>query len=131
MIKEIKSKDKLIALLIDNSDMEDGTKPITPDIWPLQLVTLKRNKGHIFVKHTHKSMERNTGTLQEAVVVNKGKLLITVCERNGNDVGSYEVSVGQCLFLVDGGYKIVVIEDAAFYEFKNGPHPENDDKVLL
>lgn len=129
MITEIKSKDKLIALLVGNVGIEDGTHPVTKSAWSLQLLMMRRKKGHIFAKHTHKILDRVTTNLQEAIVVNEGKLLITVCDRKGEDIGTYEVLSGQCLFLVDGGYKIEVLEDAAFYEFKNGPH--EDDKILL
>lgn len=131
MITEIKFKEKLTALLVDNSDIEDGTYPISASEWPLQFLMMRRRKGHIFAKHTHATIPRENNFLQEAIVVNKGKLLVTVCSREGEDIGDYEVSAGQCLFLVDGGYKIEVMEDASFYEFKNGPHPKKDDKVLL
>jgi hypothetical protein len=129
MIKKITSHNKTVALLVDNNDIEDGTHPVTDSAGSLQLLMMKRKKGHIFLKHTHKMMDRSTSELQEAIVVNKGKLLITVCDRKGTDIGEYEVTAGQCLFLINGGYKIEVIEDAQFYEFKNGPH--HDDKILL
>lgn len=129
MITEIKSGNKVVALLVDNSDIEYGTHPITDSKWSLQLLMMRRKTGHVFAKHTHSAIARSIPDLQEAIVVTDGKLLITVCERNGKDVGAYEVSSGQCLFLADGGYKIEVLEDAAFYEFKNGPH--EDDKILL
>lgn len=129
MVTEIKLRNKLVALLIGNRDIEDGTHPITDPAWPLQMLMMKRNVGHVFAKHTHTIIERPTSSLQEAIIVTKGKLAVTVCDRIGEDIGVFEVSSGECLFLVDGGYKIEVSEDAAFYEFKNGPHSE--DKVLL
>ncbi|MDP2705016.1 MAG: hypothetical protein U1D31_01115 [Patescibacteria group bacterium] len=129
MITEIKSGNKIVALLVDNSDIQDGTHPITDSKWSLQLLMMRRKVGHVFAKHTHSAIDRSIPDLQEAIVVTEGKLLITVCEREGKDVGAYEVSAGQCLFLADGGYKIEVLKDAAFYEFKNGPH--EDDKILL
>lgn len=129
MITEIKLEDKLIALLVDNRDIEDGTHPLTNSAWSLQMLMMKRKVGHVFAKHTHAVIDRSTSSLQEAVIVTKGKLSVTVCDRSGENVGVYEVSSGQCLFLVDGGYKIEVLEDTTFYEFKNGPHSE--DKVLL
>jgi hypothetical protein len=129
MITEIKFKNKIVALLVDNSDIEDGTHPITDSKWSLQLLMMRRKTGHVFAKHTHSAINRETPDLQEAIVVTAGKLLITVCDRGGEDIGAYEVSSGQCLFLADGGYKIEVLKDAAFYEFKNGPH--EDDKILL
>jgi len=129
MITEIKSGEKIIAVLADNSDIEDGTHPITPSSWSLQLLMMMRKFGHVFAKHTHSAISRSVSDLQEAIVVTEGKLLITVTLRSGETVGAYEVSRGQCLFLADGGYEIKVLEDAAFYEFKNGPN--KDDKILL
>lgn len=129
MIKEIKQGDKLIALHVSSHDIQDGTHPITPSEWPLQALMMKRSVGHVFAKHTHKVMDRSTASLQETVVVTKGRLKVTVCTREGVDVGDYEVAAGEFLFLVDGGYLLEVLEDVEFYEFKNGPH--SDDKVLL
>jgi hypothetical protein len=129
MISEIKKGERLVALLIDNNDIADGTHPITPSEWPLQALMMKRSRGHVFVKHTHAVLDRATANLQEVIIVTKGVVQVTVCERSGEDIGAYTVSSGQCLFLVDGGYKIEVVEDATFYEFKNGPHL--DDKILL
>jgi hypothetical protein len=129
MIKEIKLKNKLLALLIGVSDVNEGTHPITDSKYALQLLMMKRKTGHVFAKHTHKIIPRTVPTMQEAIVITKGKLLVTVCDRDGTYVGKYEVSAGQCLFVVEGGFGIDVLEDVCFYEFKNGPH--EDDKVLL
>jgi hypothetical protein len=129
MITKIFSKEILVALLVDAADINEGTHPITDSAWSLQMLMMKRKPGHVFQKHTHSLINRETKDLQEAVVVTQGKLLITVCDRNGNDVGAYEVSAGQSLFLVNGGYKLEVLEDVLFYEFKNGPHEE--DKIPL
>lgn len=129
MIKEIRHKDELIALLVDNADIEDGTHPITESPAPLQALMMSRKKGHVFAKHTHAVIPRTTESLQEVIVITEGKVLVTVCLRDGQDIGAYEVSAGQFLFLVNGGYTIEVLEDARFYEFKNGPHL--DDKVNL
>ena len=74
-------------------------------------------------------IDRDTSSLQEVVIVTKGALDVTVCTRAGVDVGVTRVAAGECLFLVDGGYKLEVAQDVEFYEFKNGPHVE--DKVLL
>lgn len=129
MVSEIRSKDELIALLIDHDGVGDGTHPITDPTWPLQALIMQRPKGHVFTKHTHKDMERTVATLQEAVLVTKGKLGVTVCDKSGNDLGRYDVAEGQCLFLVNGGYKLEVLDDVRFFEFKNGPYA--DDKLDL
>lgn len=129
MINKITSGEKLVALLVGTSDIEDGTHPITDSAYALQMLMMRRPKGHVFAKHTHAVLERHTNLLQEAIVVLKGTVKVIVCLRDGTDIGAYEVSAGQCLMLVDGGYTIEVLDDAVFFEFKNGPHL--DDKVLL
>lgn len=129
MIKEIRHDGELIALFIDNADSIEGTHPITESAYPLQALMMSRNPGHVFAKHTHKASQRTTESLQEVIVLTQGKVRVTVCLRSGEEVGAYEVSAGQCLFLVNGGYAIEVLEEARFYEFKNGPHL--DDKLPL
>ncbi len=129
MISRIEHEGELIALHVGIADIEDGTHPITPSEWPLQALMMKRPKGHVFAKHTHEILPRTTATLQETIVVTSGKVLVTVCTREGKDIGGHEISSGQMLFLVNGGYTIEVVEDATFFEFKNGPHL--DDKKPL
>lgn len=129
MITEIKYKGELLAILVEGSAAVEGTHPITLPLWPLQLLVMRRGEGHVFAKHTHLQVERETKSLQEAIVIVKGKLRITICDRAGNDAGSYELSSGQLLFMVNGGFKVEVIDNAIFYELKNGPHL--NDKVLL
>ncbi len=129
MVQEIKKDNHLYALIIDHEGVEDGTHPLTNPAWGLQALMMKREAGHEFDKHTHEILERSSRVLQEVVVVTKGALKMTLCDRDGNDIGEYNVSVGQAFFVVDGGVGIEVLDDAEFFEFKNGPH--TDDKILL
>jgi len=129
MIKEIKLKDKLLALHISLIDKDDGTHPVTDSAYALQLLMMKRKAGHVFAKHTHKIISRTVPTMQESIVVIKGILLANVCDREGNEAGEYEISAGECLFVVEGGFGLKVLKDTEFFEFKNGPH--EDDKILL
>lgn len=129
MIKEIHSGDRLAALFISNKDIEPGTHPITDSANALQALMMHRPAGHVFAKHTHDIRSRATDLLQEVIVVTEGSVLVTVCDREGNDIVEQLVSAGECLYVVEGGFRIDVVEDARFYEFKNGPHEE--DKILL
>jgi hypothetical protein len=129
MIKEIRLKDRLLGLHIGLADKEDGTHPVTDSKYALQLLMMKRKAGHIFAKHTHKIIPRTVPTMQESIVVTKGKLLATVCDRDGGEAGSYEIVAGECLFILEGGFGLKVLDDVEFFEFKNGPH--EDDKILL
>lgn len=129
MTRDIEHNGQLIARIVDHRGIENGTHPVTDPSWSLQLLVMQREAGHVFVKHTHAAIERRTEELQEAVLVTKGVLRVSVCTRSGEDIGAFDIASGQCIYLVDGGYHIEVVEDAQFFEFKNGPHL--DDKVLL
>ncbi|MDP3900882.1 MAG: hypothetical protein Q8Q38_00870 [bacterium] len=120
--------DKLIAIVFEKFE-SDGTVPQTEGEYPLQLLMMRHPKGKVFDAHTHEPRDRATTFLQEAIVVVKGKLKADILTRNGEFVSQITLSPGQCVFLVDGAYKIEVLEDVEFYEFKNGPFLE--DKVLL
>ena len=119
---------KIIAILFEAFEKE-GTHPQTDPGFPLQLLMMKYPKGKVFDAHTHEPKERKTDFLQEAIVVTKGKLKVKVLTRTGEFVSEVTVSQGQCIFSVDGGCEVEVLEDAELYEFKTGPFIE--DKVML
>lgn len=117
----------LIALHLTHDVV--GTQPASQDSWPLQLLLIQRQAGSIFQKHIHTKIERTTSMLQEGLVVTEGRIRAVLCSRDGSEVETLEVQAGECLFLVDGGWTIEVLESARMYEFKNGPYL--DDKVML
>src|SRR6185436_12172808 len=125
MITEIKSGNTIVAFLVDGTDLPEGAHPVTGHDASLQFVIMNRKAGYTVAKHTHQLLDKTTTKPQKALVVTKGKLTVILCDREGNDVGVCDVSSGQCLFLAHGGYKIDVMEDALFFEFKNGPHIED------
>ena len=127
MMSELKVGERLVALLLDLSDLDSGVSAISDTEWPLQVMMMKRKEGYIVEKHAHKNMERTTHARQKAIVVIKGEMSVVVCDEEGTDGEECMVSAGQCLYLVDGGYRIEMKKDCAFYEFKNGPHLE--DKI--
>jgi hypothetical protein len=128
MITEIKAGDNVIALHIDPKDTELGVHPLSKDDSSLQVLLMKRSKGYMVSKHGHRRVERKTSIRQKSIVVIRGIMHVTLCDDLGKECGQCEVSAGQCLYLLQGGYSIEMKEDCLFYEFKNGPHQE--DKIL-
>ncbi len=129
MITEIKSGNKVFALVIDLSSVKEGTFPVTDPSWPLQLLLMKRKRGHVVAKHMHKKIRKVTKQPQEAVVVVKGAIEASIFDRKGKIIAKKNVSSGQCLLIVDGAHEIKIIKDALIYAFKDGPYV--DDKVFL
>jgi len=129
MTTEIKLKNKVFAILFDLSTAKEGAFPATDPSWPLQLLLMKRKKGHIVKKHLHKKIVKTTKQPQECLVVIKGEILASIFDRQGKLIAKKNVKAGQCLFITDGAHKVEILKSALMYEFKTGPYV--DDKVFL
>lgn len=129
MITKIKAGNKIFALLIDLSSVKEGTFPVTDPSWALQLLLMKRKRGHVVVKHVHKKIRKVTKQPQEAIVVMKGAVEASIFDRKGKIIAKKNVSSGQCLLIVDGAHEIKITKDSLIYAFKDGPYI--DDKIFL
>ncbi|OGG45165.1 hypothetical protein A2673_03680 [Candidatus Kaiserbacteria bacterium RIFCSPHIGHO2_01_FULL_50_13] len=129
MIKEIKVGKKTYGLIIDLADAVSGAHPATDPRWPLQLLLMKRPKGHVVPKHMHKRLPRITRQPQEALVLVRGEVRVVICDRKKKRIGTYTVKAGQCLFLADGGHEVTFTKNTIAYEFKTGPYVA--DKISL
>lgn len=131
MITEIRSKDrkKLFALLLDVSHAQEGTFAATDPSWSLQMLLMKRKRGHIVQKHMHKKLRKSSSQPMEAIVVVRGAIQASIFDRKANLVAKKNVSSGQCLLIIDGAHEIRMKQDALVYAFKDGPYKE--DKILL
>lgn len=109
-----------MAVKIDS--FQKGVNPITADNQPLQLLTLKRDKGEIVNKHTHPKKIRQTNSLQECLVVIKGKIKVDLYSFKGILFESIEVSKGEAFITLDGDHAVEFLEDSEVFEVKNGPH---------
>ncbi len=129
MITKITSGKKIFALVADLSSAKEGTFPVTNPSWPLQLLLMKRKKGHVVLKHIHRKIRKIIQQPQEALVVIKGAIEAKIFDRKGKFIAKKNVSAGQCLLLVDGGHEVKFTKDSLIYSFKDGPH--RDDKIFL
>lgn len=129
MITEIKTGDIVLALIIDISSIKEGTFPVTDSSWSLQLLLMRRKRGHVVVKHMHKKIQKISNQPQEAIVVVRGAIEASIFDRMGKIIAKRKISTGQCLLLVDGGHEIKILKNALIYAFKDGPYVE--DKIFL
>lgn len=129
MITEIKSGNKIFALVFDLSSIKEGTFPVTDPSWPLQLLLMKRRRGHVVAKHTHKKIRKISQQPQEAIVVIKGSIQASIFDRKGKIIAKKNISAGQCLLMVDGAHEVKITKNALIYAFKDGPYV--DDKIFF
>lgn len=126
-MEKIYYQDTLIAIRMKT--IASGSVPITDGSEPLQLVTLKHPKGAYLKAHLHTPKKRQTETLQECLIVRKGKIKIDLYTPQRVFFKYVYLGVGEVLILVQGGYGIHILKDSELIEVKNGPFIE--DKVLI
>ena len=129
MTTKIRAGKKVFALIADLSSIAEGTFPVTHPSWSLQLLLMKRKRGHVVGKHMHKKISKVTRQPQEAIVVMKGAIEASIFDRKGTFIAKKKIVAGQCLLLLDGAHEITFLKDALIYAFKDGPYV--DDKIPL
>ncbi len=129
MITEIKTGNTILALVIDISSIKEGTFPVTDSSWSLQLLLMRRKRGHVVGKHMHRKITKTSNQPQEAIVVVRGAIEASIFDRMGKIIAKKKVLTGQCLLLVDGGHEVKILKNALIYAFKDGPYVE--DKIFL
>ena len=121
-------KDNIILGLIIKS-LSKGSTPVTRENEPLQLVSLKHPSGTILKAHKHNPKKRTTETLQECLVVKKGKISIGVYDQEDKLFQNVILSIGDVYIAMNGGIEINFLEDSEILEIKNGPFVE--DKIII
>ncbi len=119
--------EKLVAVRVH--DFPDGTNPVSSPDGALQLMTMKRPKGHIAKAHRHIPKERTTKTLQECLIVVKGKIRYDLFDETGKCFKEVEVGKGEAMLILGVAHAVHFLEDSLVYELKNGPFI--DDKEFM
>lgn len=126
-MEKIIYKNKLIAVWI--KEFKSGITPLSDADQPLQVLIHKREKGSYTKAHLHKPTERTTQTLQECLVVIKGKIKIDFFTEKKSIFKSIEASKGEVIIFISGGHSVHILENAEIVEVKNGPFIEDRDFI--
>ncbi|KKQ96658.1 MAG: hypothetical protein UV74_C0010G0004 [Candidatus Woesebacteria bacterium GW2011_GWB1_43_14] len=126
-MEKIFYKKTLIGIRIKK--IPKGSVPLTDGKEPLQLVSLKHPKGSYLKAHIHEPKKRVTRSLQECLIVKKGKIRLDLYGRDKKKFKRLFLKAGESFILMNGGIGIHLLEDSECLEVKNGPFVE--DKVLI
>lgn len=121
------SKDILIGIKI--SSFSPGTHPITNNDEAIQVITLKHPSGTEIKIHRHRPEKRITTTLQECLIVKKGKIQIDLYDHYNKHVGETNLNAGELFVLLNGMWAVHFLENSEVIETKNGPY--KDDKIVI
>lgn len=117
----------LIAVRVKK--FKNGVIPLTDPLGSLQILSHKRKAGEYTKAHIHMPKVRVTQTLQECLVVIKGKIKIDLYDPDKKFIKSIFLSAGQAVIFMNGGHGVQMVKDSEIVEIKNGPFAQ--DKVLI
>ena len=126
-MEKITYNNNVIAIRIKK--FKNGVMPLTDPNEPLQLVIHKRTSGEYTKAHIHAPKTRITKSLQECLVVIKGKIKIDFYIPDKKYFKSIYLSSGEAVVFINGGHGIHILKDSEFIEIKNGPFTE--DKIFI
>lgn len=129
MIKQIKYKENLLAIIVTNDFTYEGIKFFTPDRFSQQLAFMKHPKGKIIPPHVHNKVNRSVLNTLEVLFLKKGKLRIDFYSDERSYIESQILNSGDIILLSSGGHGFEVLEEIEMFEVKQGPYAGDKDKT--
>ena len=118
---------KVLQLLFKSSDIPNHEgKAIRQDFTPpeanLQTLGHSAPAGHIVKPHYHTPLERVTQTTHEGIILLDGVIELSIYDLDYSLIEKRILQAGDCALILNGGHSFKIIEDARFFEIKNGPY---------
>lgn len=129
-VEYLKSKKKLIAIIIKNNFKKKGINFLTPNKLSLQVGYMNHNKNHKIKPHHHLKQKRVVHNTNEILYIKKGRLRVNFF-LNGKKFTHRILSSGDLIAIVSGGHGFDIIEKTEIIEVKQGPFSKKKDKVLI
>jgi len=128
MIKRIKHKNILMAVIIPASHSNPGIEFFTPDDFSQQLAFMQHPAGKIIPPHVHNLVQREVHFTQEALFVRRGKLRIDFYDNDQHYIESRVLETGDVILLASGGHGFEALGPVEIIEVKQGPYVGEQDK---
>ena len=129
MIKEIKNREELLAIIISHDFHKPGISFFTPNEFSQQLAYMEHPAGHDIAPHVHNAVKREVHYTQEVLVIRKGKLRVDFYDDDRKYIESHVLEAGDVILLIGGGHGFKVLEDLEMFEIKQGPYAGEKDKT--
>lgn len=130
-IKKIKSKKKLIAIIISKGYHNEGINFFTDADSSLQLAYIQNYKDSITKRHSHPLFNRVIKDRMEFIYIRKGKLYLEFYDDDKIFLEGCEVSSGDSVFIASGGHSIKYLETSEIIELRQGPYDNKIDKMIF
>ena len=135
-MKKIYSKiepDNLLTIVNRLSDINSERAEMADENEPLQGSAKKLQRGEKFKPHSHNVLHRETSLTQEAWIVIRGEILVSLYDLDNTLIHKEVLSEGDCVLNFRAGHTFETLkDDTILYEFKNGPYMGVEaDKTLI
>ena len=126
-IYSVKEPEKVLHILFSSKDIPlqgDNLKRVefnSPED-NLQAMACSVPKGHIVKPHKHNPIERITKITNEMIMITSGIIELTIYDIDTSILKTCILRTGDCAMIINGGHRLKVIEEASFFELKNGPY---------
>ena len=128
-VEQIKSGEKVIAIMIRSGLEEKPLSFVSPKDFPLQVGVHNREKGTYIRPHEHPPYENISIPSQEAFYIIRGKIEVELYV-NKKSFAKVVVNQGDSI-LINTAHAVRLLEDTKMIEFKQGPYRDKDDKIYL
>jgi len=122
------SSNNLLAKLIDVDNSNERSTFFTDDSKDFQAAVFNLKGGEKIQRHIHNKNVRKVETTSEAIYIVNGKIEVEIYDNSKNFIKKIDVNRGQLILLIQGGHAMNVLEDSKFFEIKQGPYIEKNDK---
>ncbi len=130
-IEQVVHNQSLFALIVYRGQMEQGVQFFTPDDSSLQVGKHNHPKGRIINPHKHVPVKiERTGSLQETLYIENGKVKITFYDNEGVRLEEKILGSGDMILLMEGGHGFEFLEPTKMIEIKQGPYMPESKKSL-
>ena len=130
MIKNIKNKNKLYALIVRKKfRKKKGINFFTSKEATQQFGYMKHKKNHLIMPHKHNKRLTKILITTEVIILFKGILRVDFYNMKKAYLFSKKVYAGDIIMLVNGGHGFKVLKDVEMIEVKQGPYSLASDKV--
>jgi len=121
--EKIMDGDLILAIVIRNTDWEEGLNFVSSEEDYLQVGIWGYNKGKKLEPHIHLLAPREVLRTQEVVFVKDGRIKADIYTEKGEFLKSVELRKGDVIILLNGGHGYEILEDnTRVLEVKNGPY---------
>lgn len=132
-MREIKFKDKTVAIFHQTSEWKEGLDFLTSDDTFIQAGTWWYQNGKELLAHKHLEVKREALVTQETIVIISGRLLVELYDDNDKLFHSEELKAGDIGVMLSNAHGYKILEDnTRVVELKNGPYPGAErDRVRI